>query len=49
MSYCTGEETGTTCMKFFAAARSMAGPPMSIISTASSSRVSLRQATSSNG
>ena len=44
-----GAETGATCAKFFAAARSIAGPPMSIISTASSSRTPCRPATSANG
>ena len=33
-----GSETGATCAKFFAAARSIDGPPMSIISTASAMR-----------
>ena len=38
VSYCSGSHTGATCAKFFAAARSIDGPPMSIISTASSMR-----------
>ena len=37
-AYCSGPETGATCAKFFAAARSIDGPPMSIISTASAMR-----------
>ena len=37
-SYCSGRQTGAQCAKFFAAPRSIDGPPMSIISTASSSR-----------
>ena len=37
-AYCSGSHTGATCAKFFAAARSIDGPPMSIISTASSMR-----------
>ena len=36
-SYCSGRQTGTTCAKFFAAARSIDGPPTSIISIASAS------------
>ena len=48
-AYCSGRASGATCAKFFAAARSIDGPPMSIISTASSSRTPNRPATSRKG
>ena len=47
--YWSGRETAATCAKFFAAPRSIVGPPMSIISTASCSWVPYRVATSRKG
>ena len=44
-----GLHTGATCAKFLAAARSMDGPPMSIISTASSSWTPCREMTCVKG
>ena len=47
--YRSGSQRGTTSTKFLAAARRSAGPPMSIISTASSSRTLRRAVTLWNG
>ena len=44
-----GDETATTCAKFLAAARSIDGPPTSIISTTSASVAPRRPATDVNG
>ena len=44
-----GRQTAATCAKFFAAARSIDGPPTSIISIASSSVTPSRAATDVNG
>ena len=44
-----GRQTGAQWAKFFAAPRSIDGPPMSIVSTASSSVTSILAVTSSNG
>ena len=48
-SYWDGRQIGVTCAKFFAAPRSIDGPPMSIISTASSSRTPCRATTRLKG
>jgi hypothetical protein len=47
--YCSARDTAATFAKFFAAPRSIDGPPTSIISTASSSPTPRRPATSANG
>ena len=47
--YWSGRQTGATCAKFFAAARSIEGPPTSIISTASSSLTPRSPTTSAKG
>ena len=47
--YWSGRQTGAQCAKFFAAPRSIDGPPTSIVSTASSSVTPRRAVTSSNG
>ena len=48
-SYCSGLQTAITCSKFFAAARSIDGPPTSIISTASASVTPCFATACSNG
>ena len=47
--YCSGRHTGAQWAKFFAAPRSIDGPPTSIVSTASSSVTPRRAVTCSNG
>ena len=48
-SYCSGLDTTVTCAKFLAAARSIDGPPTSIISTTSASVLPRSAATVANG
>ena len=48
-SYCSGRHTGITWTKFLAAARSIDGPPTSIISIASASVTPRRPATDAKG